>query len=83
MSTYCPVCNGLQPLQVDCPECSAMTNDYGRYNDYLGPYSPYRDMTHISMTNGYPDLQNHVCLHLLHCPGCEHTFQTAVQEILV
>lgn len=81
MSSYCPVCNGLQTLEVQCPGCYVQAADYGRFNDYLGPYSPYRPIDDISMSNGYDDLKNHLCLHLMNCPKCNRTFQSAVQEI--
>jgi hypothetical protein len=81
LSTYCPICNGFQTLAVACPNCRAETADYGRYNDYLGPYSPYRPIDDISMTNGYPDVANHICLHLMGCSTCNQTFQVGVKEL--
>jgi hypothetical protein len=81
MSLYCPVCNGLEALSWACPSCQHTAIDYGRWNDYLGPYSPYRNIDEMSMTNGYPDLQNHTCVHVMSCPQCSKTFNVQIAEI--
>ncbi len=82
MSFYCAVCNGLESLHAECPRCMAAAEDFGRFNDYLGPYSPYRSIDDISLTNSYEDVQNHVCMHMIGCSGCGETFVFAVQELL-
>ncbi|WNR45643.1 hypothetical protein [Paenibacillus roseipurpureus] len=79
MSSICPVCNGLQELQTNCPVCSIRMSDLGKLSDLLGPYSPYglEDEATIAMS-GEPD--NHPvrqCLHVVDCPEC-HTSYTLV-----
>lgn len=80
MSYICPVCNGLKKLSVYCPECAHPCEDEGRFNDFLGPYAPYRPIDDIGMTNGYLDVRNHLCTHVMNCPNCGHVFQTFVPE---
>jgi hypothetical protein len=80
LSFYCAVCNGLESLIAECPHCQMPVEDYGRFNDYLGPYSPYRPIEDISLTNGYEDLQNHQCMHIMSCSNCGDTFMIAVNE---
>lgn len=80
MSTMCPVCNGMQVLSVRCPKCGSAATDDGRLNDYLGPYSPYRPIDDIGLTNGFLDVQNHRCTHVAHCPECGYLFHKFVQE---
>jgi hypothetical protein len=80
LSTYCPVCNGLHTLSAECSVCHAETLDFGRFNDYLGPYSPYRSIEDISMTNGYPDVSGHICMHMVACPVCNHSFVVGMNE---
>jgi hypothetical protein len=72
----CPACNGLQSLSAPCPQCQSDAADYGRSIDYLGPYSPYRYVDDISMTNGNPDN----CIHVLSCKNCNYTFTKEVAK---
>ena len=80
MPFQCPVCNGLMTIDVGCPKCGERMADGGRIDDYLGPYSPYRPIDDLKMTNGYPDLLTHTCVHSLHCDGCGYTEPHPVKE---
>lgn len=80
MSYFCEVCNGMSALEVPCPKCLQKAEDCGRYNDYLGPYSPYRGIEDLSLTNGFYDLEQHTCVHLLNCEHCGQQFPYEVQE---
>lgn len=80
MSYYCPVCNGLQSMSVLCPACRQAARDFGRTDDFLGPYSPYRPIDDLKLTNGFPDLINHECVHLMYCENCRNSFMVNVKE---
>ncbi|WP_040952952.1 hypothetical protein [Gorillibacterium massiliense] len=82
MFAICPVCNGLNSLHADCPKCGMEGIDDGRYNDYLGPYSPYQSLEEVSQTNGYADLALHSCVHILHCESCGHSYAYFVKEVV-
>ena len=79
--SICPVCNGLAPMEAACPRCSAQAEDAGRLGDYYGPYSPYRPIDDIRMSNGYPDVDDRVCPHTAYCAACRETFVAWIQEI--
>ncbi|NOU99751.1 hypothetical protein GC097_06970 [Paenibacillus sp. LMG 31457] len=83
MSYICPVCNGLQELTTECPVCSHAMCDGGRLSDYLGPYSPYREIDGPSMSDSDSTLSGHddQCLHLLNCPDCSHSLTIQVQYL--
>jgi hypothetical protein len=76
----CPVCNGFDLLEAACPDCGGVAEDCGRLGDYYGPYSPYRPIDDIRMTNGYPDVRERECLHAAHCTRCGQTFVSGVSE---
>jgi hypothetical protein len=78
----CPVCNGFDVLNHTCPRCGRLLDDMGRLSDYYNPYSPYREIDHIKLTNGFIDQMLHRCIHLLHCPHCDCQLHQAVQEQL-
>ncbi|MFD0868099.1 MULTISPECIES: hypothetical protein [Paenibacillus] len=80
MSYYCPVCNGLETAEWSCPLCGKTAEDFGRFNDYLGPYSPYRPIEDLSLTNGFADVANHCCVHVFHCEHCSHSFYAFLPE---
>ncbi|WP_407870973.1 hypothetical protein [Paenibacillus sp. P36] len=83
MSSICPVCNGLQELTTDCPVCSHAMCDGGRLSDYLGPYSPYREIDVYSMSDSDGTLSGHggECLHLLNCPDCMHSLTIQIPNL--
>ncbi|MDQ0340332.1 uncharacterized protein YbaR (Trm112 family) [Caldalkalibacillus uzonensis] len=76
----CPVCNGLESLTYTCPQCANPVDDLGKLSDYDEPYSPYREINDMKLSNGYPDLVQHQCIHLLHCPNCKQEMQVALDE---
>jgi hypothetical protein len=81
LSYLCPVCNGLDQLQASCRSCGGAAEDCGKASDYYGPYSPYRPIDELKLTNGFPDLAQHQCYHALYCPSCDSTQLHAVDEI--
>jgi len=81
MSYLCPVCNGLKALEASCQYCQHFLDDYGRLEQTYDPYSPYREIDDLRMTNGYSDLQTHKCLHLASCPSCGKDHLIAVEEV--
>ncbi|WP_127584815.1 hypothetical protein [Paenibacillus koleovorans] len=81
MSYGCPVCNGMKSLNQHCPQCSRLLDDRGRVDDYLGDYSPYREIDDMKLTNGFADLANHTCVHALFCGGCCVVYALEVEEI--
>lgn len=76
----CPVCNGLHSFNLRCPTCGGELTDGGRADDYLGPYSPYRPIDDMKLTNGYPDLSLHLCVHRAFCEQCGIRLDSAVEE---
>lgn len=67
----CPLCNGFQQLDNECPSCHAHMNDAGKVSDYLDPYGHYNDDETVKMGDGYPDTaKGLVCPHLFVCASC-------------
>lgn len=81
LPTQCPICNGYYPLQQKCSRCDSSVVDEGRLDQLYGPYSPYREIDHIKLTNGYMDASQHLCIHVVHCPNCTHEELSFIQEI--
>ncbi len=80
MMWICPICNGFDSLIQPCPRCHRPLEDMGRLSDYYNPYSPYREIDQLKLTNGYQDLTHHLCFHLLSCPQCHLQLVHHVQE---
>jgi ssDNA-binding Zn-finger/Zn-ribbon topoisomerase 1 len=80
LSFYCPVCNGLESLELPCPNCHEQTEDYGKFTDLLLDYSPYRPIDDLKQTDGFLDLASHDCVHVVYCPNCGYTSNQAIQE---
>lgn len=70
MSHICPVCNGLTFLEAYCHKCNHALDDHGRIDQIWEPYSPYREIDDIKLTNGFKDYANQQCIHLANCPVC-------------
>lgn len=82
MSYICPYCNGMLTLNSLCPQCGEPLTDGGRLDDYSGPYSPYRQIDDLKLTNGYPDLARHQCIHQTYCGKCGNSAIMALEERL-
>lgn len=80
MSSYCPVCNGMETIREACPSCMEALTDCGRIDDYTGPYAPYRNIDELKLTNGYDDLGSYSCVHLLYCSKCRSSSTLSVSE---
>ncbi|WP_248762169.1 hypothetical protein [Paenibacillus sp. ATY16] len=77
---FCPVCNGMQPLDAACSNCGQAMEDWGRMTDWIGPYAPYVPLeTEMTLWNQSADNRN--CLHIVYCSSCERTVEAAVTEI--
>ncbi|GAB2677164.1 hypothetical protein FE781_02935 [Paenibacillus thermoaerophilus] len=80
MSYLCPVCNGLQCIEAACSRCGTTLTDSGRVGDYEGPYSPYRPIDELKLTNGFHDFALHECIHYVCCPACGRCSTMRVRE---
>lgn len=80
MSYGCPVCNGMAAISKSCPQCGRPLSDGGRVDDYLGPYSPYRPIDDLKLTNGFIDMRTHACVHYMWCQDCQYTASYQVKE---
>jgi hypothetical protein len=76
----CPICNGMAGLQAQCAACGHLLDDAGRLYDYYGDYSPYRPIDDGKQANGYPDLAQHLCIHVGWCPACRQEQLLAIHE---
>ncbi|MFD2670669.1 hypothetical protein [Marinicrinis sediminis] len=83
MMYACPVCNGWNEMQEACPQCGQSLQDYGRTGDFYGPYSPYRPIDDIRLTNGIPDVRLHQCIHTCYCAHCKHKVEITIEETRV
>ncbi|WP_274363876.1 hypothetical protein [Paenibacillus thermotolerans] len=79
--SICPVCNGFEQLVAACPQCGAKAEDQGKLSDLYGPYSPYRPIDDLKLTNGYDDLAHRQCMHAVYCPVCGETAIRSVNEV--
>ncbi|NQX69080.1 hypothetical protein HQN90_23395 [Paenibacillus alba] len=80
MSYICPVCNGLQEMHTECPNCSQPVSDYGRLSDYVGPYSPYLEIDEVSSSVGTRLDQQGACIHLVVCSACTHSYTIQINS---
>ncbi len=67
MELICPVCNGLEQPNIECPQCGDMMVDKGPIVDYLDDYSPYLSNDITQLVDGAP---HDKCTHLYQCESC-------------
>ena len=73
----CPVCNGFQTLNSECPKCTSMMTDRGRLMDFFDDYSAYMPIDQMKLEDGYKkDFITEQCPHFVKCEQCgyEETF---------
>ncbi|MFY0544752.1 hypothetical protein [Brevibacillus sp. H7] len=80
MNHLCPICNGFHALRAVCRACGQTLDDSGRIYDYYGDYSPYREIDDSKLSNGFPDFQYHLCIHVGWCPACRQEQLVSVRE---
>ncbi|MGD0152592.1 MAG: hypothetical protein ABSC17_02350 [Thermacetogeniaceae bacterium] len=79
MGAGCPVCNGLNQIMHNCPDCGAQMIDYGGLESYYDPYSPYEELVDVTGRD-LPITGDGQCIHLLQCPQCNETATYPVGE---
>lgn len=69
--SICPLCNGLEDICYNCPDCNGETVDQGRLTDYLDDYSAYLPIELTKMVDGDSEsLKEDHCVHTFYCPDC-------------
>ncbi|HLT56330.1 MAG TPA: hypothetical protein VK057_09525 [Bacillota bacterium] len=77
----CPLCNGLETIRIQCPQCQSPMEDQGKITDYFDDYSPYLDIEIMKVTDGNPrSLEEHQCLHYFYCSRCKYEEIKGIQE---
>ncbi|MFC0561763.1 hypothetical protein [Halalkalibacter alkalisediminis] len=77
----CPICNGLNSLQLTCDICQKEQIDYGRVMDYYGKYEAYMPIDLNKMNNGIAnDERDELCPHYIICSQCGKTSVYLVKE---
>ncbi|GAA0382845.1 hypothetical protein [Bacillus horti] len=81
--SMCPTCNGMVSIHIPCPQCNTLMLDHGRISDYYAPYSPYREVDHIKMTEPALEATSSVssCLHYISCPHCSVEGTVSIEEV--
>jgi DNA-directed RNA polymerase subunit M/transcription elongation factor TFIIS len=81
MVAMCPLCNGLNELDMNCSNCGTLMTDLGKVSDFLDPYGHYNDEETVKMGDGYPNTaQDQICPHLMSCKHCSHDKVVFIQE---
>lgn len=79
--SVCPVCNGFQSINVECPSCGESTSDQGRVMDYYDDYSAYMPIDQMKLINGFQhDFELKQCPHLIECSNCSYQTVYMIQE---
>ncbi|KUO51606.1 MAG: hypothetical protein APF76_13245 [Desulfitibacter sp. BRH_c19] len=72
----CPLCNGLENIQeFICPHCGIKMIDNGSINEFVGPYSPYEELTLRT------DNVDNKCVHLVSCSKCGSDFRLSIDLV--
>ncbi|KAB8139045.1 hypothetical protein F9U64_02280 [Gracilibacillus oryzae] len=77
----CYVCNGLEKLDAQCPQCQKSMHDAGKVVDYYGDYAAYIDIHDAQLIDGIPSsAEEHQCVHLGICSACNYMEEVIVNE---
>ncbi|CQR47059.1 hypothetical protein BN1058_01348 [Paraliobacillus sp. PM-2] len=78
----CLACNGMVAIEEDCVKCGTKMEDVGRVINQFDDYAPYMEDEEMKLLDGdIYSKQNHHCLHLVHCPTCNHSMHVSLKEI--
>lgn len=82
MQLICPVCNGMLLLEARCASCGHNMTDLGPCKDYFGPYSPYEEISGVSL-EARLQVNGDNCCHLQECPNCLNRGCTLVDRVTI
>lgn len=83
MEQVCPLCNGLEEIKKQCPNCGEQMKDGGKIEDFYGPYSPYMDKNLLSPPEVTMENSQGVCIHLVYCPKCGTDQRFLINELYI
>lgn len=78
MDMICPVCNGLEELEMNCEKCGGKMIDRGRIAEYYDNYSSYLEMSITEKIDGVPWDK---CVHLYACTSCNDDKRITIDKI--
>lgn len=82
MTYICPLCNAMEPVNINCPDCQSQMVDGGRFMDFLDNYSPYLEIDGVKKADGVSyDYQYHQCPHVIICMFCGNQLLQIVNEV--
>lgn len=77
----CPLCNGFHSYTKRCPHCRQTMIDYGPVSYLFSDYSPYRPIEDSKLTDGWSDIEEHLCPHKVYCSACGYEQVEFIQEM--
>lgn len=77
----CPICNGFEQVNFNCPSCGNNMDDSGRIMDFYDDYSAYMEVDDLKLEDGYNNtFSKELCPHLMSCPRCGTNEVLFIQE---
>ncbi len=80
LELVCPLCNGIDEMNMSCQMCSEKMKDHGPIVNFFDDYSPYLSNDMTQLVDGVPHDQ---CVHLFSCEKCKHDKQVIVNRVRV
>ena len=77
MDFICPVCNGLENIYMNCPDCEQQMQEGGSLQQFFDPYSPYISgeiLNEEGMNEGE-------CVHLVFCNQCGNDKRVSIGKV--
>ena len=78
MDLICPLCNGIENIEIECSYCSVKMKDMGPVVDYLDNYSPYLADDITQLVDGVSHDQ---CAHLFSCENCKYDTRIKINRV--
>ena len=78
MDLVCPLCNGINTIEVNCTICGARMVDKGPVTDYLDDYSPYLPFEITQMVDGG---EHDKCVHIFQCTNCNYDKRIEINKV--
>ncbi|WP_208975179.1 hypothetical protein [Proteiniborus ethanoligenes] len=80
MDFVCPLCNGIEEVNINCPICSVQMKDSGAIVNYLDDYSPYLSNDITQLVDGAPRSK---CMHLFTCEKCQYDKRIQIDRVRI
>lgn len=77
MDFICPVCNGIENIYMECPQCNKEMQEAGNLQQFFDPYNPYISPELMELEG----VTESKCIHVVFCNKCGKDTRVSIDKV--